>query len=370
MSPEPADEEARRLVAVDAALRQAAGADGFLRFDRFVEIALYAPGIGYYSHAGRQIGASGDFYTAAQVGPLLGATLARRVAQEYDRLGRPASFRIVEVGAGDGSLAEALVGALARQGTFGSSPVDYVLVEPSPSLATRLSERLAASHRPPGLEWRVAPSLSSDGPFAGIVVANELLDALPFRRLLAVDGAWREQGVSRGASGWTWAEGRAPNPFPPPALPAPAPPGSVWELSVLAEGLMRELGDHLVRGAAIFLDYGDDGAALRHRFPRGSLTAFRAHEVLENPLDLPGSADLSMFVDFTRIRAAAIRSGLTELSYRIQSESLAGWGLGEVGAEWIAEATGSVEQVRRRLALKNLAFGFPNFRALELSAGA
>lgn len=366
---DPAD-PTERLGAVDGALRAAAGAAGTLRFDRFLEIALYAPSIGYYAHAGRAIGASGDFYTAAQVGPLLGATLARRVRQEYDALGRPPGFRVVEVGAGDGSLAVALAAALAGDPVLRDAEMEYVLVEPSDAPVPGLTERLHSAPRPRGLAWRWASSVAADGPFAGMVLANELLDALPFRRLVGVGGRWHELGVRRDGDRWSFADLGPADPVAAPELAPPRAEGAVREVSGLAEGFVREIADHLVRGRAVLLDYGDTDDALAHRFPRGSLTAFRGHRVLDDPLTDPGSADLSAFVDFTRIQGAAVRSGLTVDGYAPQAETLGRWGLGEVGAAWIdAAGADAVEQVRRRLALKNLAFGFPNFRVLELVAG-
>lgn len=366
-----APDERARWASVGEALRQAAGTAGTLRFDHFLEIALYHPEIGYYAHAGRQIGASGDFYTAAQLGPLLGATLARRVRAEFERLGRPASFRVVEVGAGDGSLAAAVAAALADDPVMGAADFEYVVIEPSVPLARQLHDRLRSTARPAGLRWRAAPAVSSDGPFAGVVLANEVLDALPSRRLVAVDGSWHEQGVRWEHGSWRFADLGPADPVPSPALAPPAEEGAVFELNVLAEGFMREIADHLARGCAVLLDYGDDGAGLRARFASGSLTAFRDHRVLEDPLDAPGSADLSTFVDFDRVRAASTRAGLAILSYGPQAERLGEWGLGEVGRAWIAAAASdAAERVRRQLLLKNLSFGFSNFRVLELGAPA
>ena len=365
-----APDEAARRSAVDEALARAAGANGTLRFDRFLEVALYAPTIGYYAAQGRSLGSSGDFYTAAQVGPLLGATLARRVRTEFDRLGQPASFRVIEAAAGDGSLATAVAGAMAEDPVLRTAAIEYVLVEPSPALAHQLEQRLPQAARPPGLRWRWASAVAADGPFAGLVLANELLDALPFRRLVFARGQWLEQGVRRSDGHWRLVDVGPADPVPAPGLPPSAEEGSVREVGVLAEGWVREVADHLVRGAVIVLDYGDEEERLAARYPRGSLTAFRGHAVLEDPFDAPGSADLSAFVNFTRIKSAATRAGLRIGSYGPQSEALARWGLGEVGPAWIQAAGGdAVERVRRQLTLKNLSFGFPNFRVLELTTG-
>lgn len=348
-----------------AHLVEVADSDGFIPFDRFLDVALYAPEVGYYAHAHARLGPAGNFYTAAHASPLFAQALARRVTHEYHRLGRPASFRIVEAGAGDGTLAAGLASALAGSGAFGEAPLEYVLVERSSALSKLATGRLASSKRPSGMTWNVRPSISYDGPFDGIVIGNEFLDALPFSRWICREGQWWESGVRVAGGRLEWAE-RIP-PAGPGDLPAPStvPDGVVLELPRRAEGFVREVADHLVRGSAVMIDYGGEQEELLSRFPRGSLAAVRAHTTLGDPLADPGTADLSAFVNFSRVKAAVVRSRLEVLAYEPQADALGRWGYPTVLEEALRTAGSEEERVRLQLAGKNLLFGFANFRVLE-----
>ncbi len=357
----PSPGESERLGRVHEALRASSDPDGFLPFDRFVEISLYLPSDGFYPSR-RTLGASGDFYTAAHVHPIFARCLARRVLEELERIGRPRRFRIVEVGPGDGTLAADLLNALAPRWPSGTA-LTYSLVERSARLGEATLERLA------GLgDVRRSESLAADGPFEGVVLANELLDAFPFRRLVRRGSGWKEVGVRWSGDRWEWAESDA-RPIPAPALPPTADEGTLLEVSPMAEAFVREIGDHLEAGAAILLDYGGSEEELLRGRPSGTLAAVRDHRALDDPLDRPGSADLSAFVNFTRLRAAARRSGLDEVSYGLQREALVRWGI-EAELNSAVRAAGSAEaEVRTRLAVKNLLFGFENFQVLELRPG-
>ncbi len=345
-------------------LRSDAGPDGFLRFDRVVDRALYDPAAGYYEAAEPPLGPRGDFYTAAHASPLYGASLGARAFEEFERLGRPARFRIVEVGPGDGTLARDLLTALVAR-IPAAATIEYVLVERSERLARATTEALLAVADPGRVEVRRAGGIGADGPFAGFLVANELLDALPFRRLIARDGRWRELGVRVGPRGVAWAEGPL-GPLPPPGLPDPPRDGVVLEVSPAGEALMREIADHLVAGSAVLIDYGFEETELLLGHPEGTLAAVRAHRPVEDPLAELGRADLSAFVNFTRLRAAARRAGLVERAYLGQAEALARWGIAPLLEERARAAGSSEAEVRVRLAAKNLLFGFGNFRVLEL----
>ena len=355
--------EAERLREVARLLRAAAGPDGFLPFDRFQSIALYAPEVGYYRAAGRRLGVPGDFYTAAHVHPMFGEALSDRLAREWRDLGSPTSLRIVEVGAGDGTLADAVLGGL-ETALPPTVRCEYVVVELSPPLRERALERLAP--RAPRWDVRVASSLGSDGPFEGIVVANELLDALPARRLVRAGGRWAELGVRALDDRFVGAEGPL-RPVAGPPLPEDVPDGSVIEFSPGAEGFLRELSDHLTRGLAVLIDYGAEEAELLQGRPGGTLQAVRAHRPIDDPLRSPGSADLSTFVNFTRVRAAAAACGLRTVYYGSQAEALGRWGLPTRLDRAVAEAKDSATEVKVRLAAKSLLFGFSTFRVLELS---
>ncbi len=364
--PEASDAEtrdARANAAVEQALRHAAGDAGVLSFDRFMEIALYEPGVGYYERRPGPLGADGDFYTAAHTSPLFGRTIARRLSAEWQALGSPTTFAIAELGSGDGRLAQTLIEEAGRLGDFGTA-VRYVLVERSRSLAERALERL----RPLTSHLRWVPRLSELGPFSGAVVANEFFDALPCRRFESDGTDWREIGVRWSSVGWTFAPLAAGRTLGGPPLPRPGPAGTVIEWPTTAFGVVRAIADHLTRGVALVFDYGASEDEIGQRYPRGTLVAVRNHRAIPNILDQPGAQDLSAWVNFTRLNEYAEAAGLSVVSDDRQSEALGAWGGAEVLGEIVRDAD-AVEAVRARLAAKNLLFGFSNFRAVVWRAG-
>ncbi|MGI0133201.1 MAG: SAM-dependent methyltransferase [Thermoplasmata archaeon] len=340
-----------------------------MRFDRYMEVALYGEGVGYYARSDRTpFGPEGDFYTAAHVHPLFARALARRLRSEFDRLGRPPTFRIVEVGAGDGTLGAGLLAALAPHVPPGRR-WDYLWVERSAARREELARRRFESSVTDRFDVSVEESIVATGPFRGAVVGNELLDALPCRRFVWRSGRWAELGVRLGEDGLDWAEVANPSPVPPPTLPGGRREGAVIEVGVGAEAFLREVADHLAEGCAIFLDYGASERELIDGHPSGTLSAVRRHTQLSDLLDHPGDADLSVFVNFTRIRSAARTAGLHGTAFRRQSDALVAWGFPDLVAEARDSAQGDEGRLRVDLAAKSLLFGFENFHVLELAAG-
>ncbi|MCI4350518.1 MAG: SAM-dependent methyltransferase [Thermoplasmata archaeon] len=348
------------------ALARRSGGSGFLAFDLVIDAALYSSEGGYYATLPSPLGPSGDFYTAPNVDSIFGATVARRILTEFDRLGRPAGFTVAELGPGDGTLARDVALALDQLGA--RHQWEYVLVD-RPSVARDAAEeRLRGAASPDVFKIGTSPSLGELGPFYGIVIGNELLDALPFRRFRRRAGVWEELGVRFGGDAVEPAASTTFRTVPGPGLPHEAEEGAIVEVNTLAEALVREVGDHLARGSAIFLDYGDDEAALLRTRPRGTWTAFVDHRVVDDPLAHLGGADLSVFVNFTRLRAAASRAGLRETAFRPQRAALADWGIEAARASALDRATSDEERVRLQLATKKLLFGFEHFWAWELTA--
>ncbi len=345
-------------------LRRAAGLDGYLPFDRYMEIVLYDPGHGFYDRGSTRLGRAGDFYTAAHVHRLFGATLARHLAELRRRAHPRGVWAVVEVGPGDGTLAADILEALDHlEGDDRSW--EYVLVERSPALQAQARERLEATRS--RIPWRFVPSLASLGPVRGVVLANELLDAFPVRRLRRTPEGWAEMGVHVAAEGpLTWAVRGLPPESAPPSLPLDASEGTVLEVSPTAEAWIREVADHLAEGRALLIDYGDDEDALVARVPSGTLEALRSHRSVD-PLSHPGTADLSSWVNFTRVRRAAASAGLSEVSYTALRDALLAWGLDQVRGEESASAE-AVDAVKLQLAQKSFLLSFETFRVLELSA--
>jgi SAM-dependent MidA family methyltransferase len=337
----------------------------FLPFDVLIDAVLYDPEGGYYATAPSPLGTGGDFYTAPQVDPMFGAALARRIVSEFERLGRPDDFAVAELGPGDGTLARDV--ALALEELDAPRGWPYYLIDRSAALREVALERVRAE-APRGV-FRVdtTSSLGNVGPIRGLVVSNELLDALPFRRFRRRGPEWEELGVRLVGTSLEPAADPTPPLVPTTGLPGSAEAGTIVELNTVAEALVREVADHLSAGSALFLDYGADESELVRTRPRGTWTAFADHRVVDDPLAAIATADQSVFVNFTRMRTAAKRAGLVETSFRPQREALVDWGL-EAAKDLAASNAGSEEEkLRLHLASKQLLFGFEQFWAWELA---
>jgi SAM-dependent MidA family methyltransferase len=360
-SPPLAQDAAERSRRVIERLTSASGPDGFLPFDRFMEIALYSDTIGYYHTARSPLGTQGDFYTAAHVDPIFAQCVAARIRSVRAAVGATTEFRVVELGPGDGTLATGIARALASD----PAGIEYVLVDRSRTRSHQAVERVQGAHR--DVVVHSDESLGAIGPFAGVVLANELLDAQPARRLRWDGAAWREVGVRVVDGRVQWSETELRRAVPGAALPPDPASDLVFEVSPAAEGIVREIADHLAAGAAILMDYGMEEAELLGGHSGGTLAAVRDHRFVSDPLDAPGTSDLSTFVNFSRIRAAARAGGLAEVSFGGQAETLGVWGFPALLESALRDAPSPEARVRLQLAAKNLLFGFERFRVLELS---
>ncbi len=302
---------------MQALLAQAiARAGGWLPFDRFMALALYAPGLGYYAHGSRKFGhlpASGsDFVTAPEMTPLFGRSLAVAVG---DALTATGCDEVWEFGAGTGALAAQLLEAL------GDRVARYTIVDLSGSLRARQRERLA----PWGDRVQWADALPER--FAGVVVGNEVLDAMPVKLLVRRGGQWFERGVA-------WRDGLAWDDHPTQLRPPFDIEGAhdyLTEIHPQAEAFIRTLADRLERGAAFFLDYGFPEAEYFHpQRHMGTLMCHLGHLADPDPLDRPGLKDITAHVNFTGIAVAGQDAGLGVLGYTSQGRFLVNCGLGEL----------------------------------------
>lgn len=307
-----------------AIAREIAAAGGWLPFSRFMELLLYAPGLGYYAAGARKFGAAGDFVTAPEMTPLFGQALARQIA-EITAATAPV---VLEVGAGSGRLAADLLLELECRGSL---PERYQILDLSADLRQRQRETIAAAA--PHLLARVEWLEKLPERFSGVVVGNELLDALP-----ADIVAWRADGIySRGvalaADGrFTWNERPADG-----ALLAAAqaigdecqlPPGFESEISLAVRAWAAEWGHRLERGALLLLDYGFPRREFYHpQRGRGTLMCHYRHHAHPDPFYLPGLQDVTVHVDFTAVIEAAHPAGLELFGYTSQSQFLVNCGI-------------------------------------------
>lgn len=312
--------------ALQAQIRQAiAAAGGWIGFDRFMALALYAPGLGYYANQRAKFGAmpasGSDFITAPEMTPLFGQTLAVQIGQALEVT---QTQTLWEFGAGSGALALQLLDAL------GERVRRYTIVELSASLRARQQQRLAAhAHK---LHWadRLPEKIN------GVVLGNELLDAMPVQLLArhggAQGGVWHECGVAVDADGaLAWADRRT-------ALRPPVeidgPQDYQTEIHTQAQGFMRTLADRLERGAAFFLDYGFGEAEYYHpQRHMGTLMCHQRHRAGGDPLHEPGSKDISAHVNFSAMALAAQDAGLHVLGYTTQAHFLINCGLAQKMAQ-------------------------------------
>jgi SAM-dependent MidA family methyltransferase len=305
---------------------------GWIGFDDFMAQALYAPGLGYYSRGatvfgampqglrmpdGTLKGAGSDFVTAPEISPLFGQALARQVAQALQATG---TDEVWEFGAGTGALALQILDALA---TLGVTLRRYTIVDLSQPLKARQQATLHAHGDT--VQWAEA----LPDAMRGVVVGNEVLDAMPVKLLARVGGVWHERGV-------VWVDGVADQFFawqdrPTDLRPPTEVPGAhdyLTEIHIQGEAFVRTLGDRLKAGAVFLLDYGfPENEYYHEQRHMGTVMCHRAHLVDDNPLVHVGSKDVTAHVNFTGVAVAAQDAGLEVLGYTNQAHFLINCGL-------------------------------------------
>lgn len=303
-----------------------AAAGGWIGFDRFMALALYAPAQGYYSGGAHKFGAAGDFVTAPELGPLFAQTLAAQAAQ----LLALSSPRIVEVGAGSGQLAADLLGELEKRGTL---PESYEILELSGELRQRQRQTLAT--QVPQLLARVRWLEQLPDRFDGLVLANEVLDAMPVHLVLWNEAGVAERGVAVDNGQFVWidrpAAGRLLARAQALAAECDIPPGYLSEVALLAADWVAEWAAILGRGALLLIDYGFPRREYYHpQRAAGTLMCHYRHHAHAEPFYLPGLQDITAHVDFTAVVESGCQAGLELLGYGSQSSFLLNCGLAEV----------------------------------------
>jgi SAM-dependent MidA family methyltransferase len=318
-SPEAAAHSARLVEHIARAI-DAAG--GWIPFDRYMDLALYAPGLGYYAAGARKFGdaaSGGDFVTAPEISPLFARALAGQVAQVFAHT--PAC--LLEFGAGSGALARDLLAALAARGI---EVERYEIVEVSADLRDRQRARLAHA---PQVRWLDAPPAR----FAGVIIANEVLDVLPVHLFVRTEDGVRERGVAWRAERLVFEDRPAAGSL----LQAvrsiegevgPLPAGYCSELGSIAGAWSASLAQVLERGVALLIDYGFPRREYYHpQRLMGTVMCHYRHHAHADPFWLPGLNDITAHVDFTAAADAAHGAGLDVLGYTSQAHFLLNCGL-------------------------------------------
>ncbi len=296
-----------------------AAAGGWLPFSRYMELALYAPGLGYYSGGARKFGPGGDFITAPELTPLFGQALATQVEQVM----RASAPHLIEAGAGTGLLAADLLLELERRGCL---PERYDILELSGELRARQFDTLA--EKVPQLASRVRWLDTLPEAFSGALVANEVLDVMPvhlvvqraeglFERGVALDGAGALRWADTPAGGAVRAAAQALE------LPCPAEGEYVTEINLAGGAWVAEWAARLQAGALLLVDYGYPRA--EYYLPSrsgGTLLCYYRHHAHGDPFLWPGLNDITSFVDFTAVAEAAFDAGLEVYGYTSQAQFL------------------------------------------------
>jgi len=293
-------------------------AGGWLAFESFMRMALYEPGLGYYSAGAAKIGAGGDFTTAPEQGDWLAAALAPFLAAQFEQLG---ATRLLELGAGTGQLALNLLEQLAARG---NTQVDYSILEPSADLRERQQARLAPSW--PGVRWLDRLPLPG---FAGIVLANEVADALPVMRFVRTADAVLPLGIVRGRGGLAMAPGAADSRLSAAVAAIEAelgqslPEGFRSEVCLQLEPWLAAVLQPIATGGLLLIDYG----LTRRDYYRaerrdGTLICHYRQRAHADALLWPGLQDISAWVDFSAAAAAGRAAGCTLAGFTTQAQFL------------------------------------------------
>lgn len=345
--PKPSPEELqlsqrlRRLI-----LHEIAAKDDWISFARFMELALYLPGLGYYTGAANKFGEGGDFVTASGISAFFGRTLSQPLAALLQEI--PGG--ILELGAGDANLA---IHILKELETRHSLLPRYYILEISGELQQR--QQQAIERHIPHLARQVQWLDKLPQHFRGVVLANEVFDALPTSLVYWDKETILERGVSVSEDRFIW-QNRPPTSEELYAIAQTihVPPGYLSEINLRARSLMRTLASILEEGAILILDYGFPQHEYYHpQRNRGTVMCHYRHYAHDDPFFLPGLQDITSHVDFTALANEATAGGLSLLSYLTQAQFLLGCGilnlLAETPAENVSEYSPLAAQVQKLL---------------------
>ena len=354
--PEPDADAAAHSARLSEAIRnEITGAGGAVPFSRFMELALYAPGLGYYSAGASKFGDEGDFTTAPEMGPVFAACVAESLAPVLRQIGPQARF--LELGGGTGAFAAV---ALKRLMELDALPDRYAILEPSAQLRHRQRETLRERLSPPLMELVEWPDTPFPDEWEGVLFANEVIDALPTPRFAIAGGEVMEEHVVVEGGAFARVD-RPADAFLSNAvrhverrLERTLPDGYRSEVLPQLPYWIQAVSGGMRRGAMLFVDYGHPRAEYyQPGRTDGTLRAFHRHRMHDDPLRWPGLQDITASVDFTALAEAGVSAGFDFAGYCSQASFLLGNGLAGV-LERIERIGDEAERLRRTEEVKKL----------------
>ena len=295
---------------------------GWIPFVRYMELALYAPGLGYYTAGARKLGREGDFITAPEMTPLFGQTLARQVAEVLES----GLDQILEIGAGSGALAASLLTELEHLGRL---PRNYYILEVSPDLRERERDLLAL--KVPQLLERVIWLNRLPTLYQGLIIANEVLDAMPVHLVRIGAAGVEEAGVVLKDEAFAWAWRPADAQLRSAAAALQLPEGYQTEIQLVARGFVSTLAQAMARGVILLIDYGFPAHEYYHaQRSEGTLMCHYRHRAHADPFFLPGLQDITSHIDFSAMARAGTDAGLELLGYTGQAQFLINCGITDI----------------------------------------
>ena len=306
----------------------------WIPFSRYMEMALYEPGMGYYSAGAHKLGAGGDFTTAPELSPLFGATMVSTLLPILEGLqaqGLPT--KILEFGAGTGKLAESILNRLHDL----QFPLDsYEVIEISPDLAQRQGERLAGATKSLGLATHCKWLSSFPENFKGVIIANEVIDAIPCDAIIYQNGFWYWHGVAFENNKLIWKIGKpvSQDLLPESLLTGSFSEGYVTELHTQANAWIRHVAKQLHTGLFLTFDYGFPESEYYHpQRLEGTLMAHHRHHAIQDPFHLPGLCDITTHVEWSQIARNALEEPIDDVFLTNQAAYLLDAGIGNIALE-------------------------------------
>ena len=315
-------------------MAEIASQGGWMPFSRYMEMALYESGMGYYSAGAHKLGAGGDFTTAPELSPLFGAAIVSTLLPILEGLkAQGLHTQILEFGAGTGKLAESI---LTRLHDLDFTLDQYDIIEISPDLAQRQEDRLNTLSEELKLSTQCNWLSALPSNFKGIILANEVIDAIPCDAIIYQNGFWYWQGVSviDGKFAWTTGKPVEQSLLPEALLAGHFSEGYVTELHAPANAWMRQVVKHLDAGLFLTFDYGFPEAEYYH--PQrldGTLMAHHRHHAIQDPFHLPGLCDLTTHVEWSQIARSALEDQVDDVYLNNQASYLLDAGIGDIALE-------------------------------------